>query len=208
MQVSPIEEIISEYKKGNFVILIDRQDRENEGDLMLAAEFINNEKLNFLLKEARGLVCLTLTSKQVQKLKLPMMKSQMHSSPNNHAAFTYSFEARKGITTGISVKERVISIKTAIHTHAQSEDIVTPGHVLALVGQDGGVLRREGHTEASLDLAMLAELNQSSIICEILDDEGEAADQNYLMFFSKKFNIKIGTVEDLVNFRKNLNQTL
>ncbi|MGZ3691482.1 MAG: 3,4-dihydroxy-2-butanone-4-phosphate synthase, partial [Pseudobdellovibrio sp.] len=173
MQISSTEEIISDFKKGRFVILIDHQDRENEGDLMLAAEFINAENLNFLLKEARGFVCLTLTTGQVQRLQLPLMKSAQHSSARNHAAFTYAFEAKNGITTGISARERAHSIQTAIKNSAQAQDIVTPGHVLALMGVQGGVLERAGHTEASLDLAQLSGLNPSAVICELLDEKGD-----------------------------------
>lgn len=208
MQFSPIEDIISEYKKGNFVILVDHQDRENEGDVMLAADYITEEKLNFLLQEARGFVCLTLTAQQTNKLKLPLMKSVNHRSSANHAAFTFLFEAKNGITTGISVKERVTSIKAAINPNASADDIVVPGHVLALVGCEGGVLERAGHTEASLELAQLSQLNPSSIICEILDNKGQAASGQYLQEFAKKFNIKIGTVDDLIRFRKSLSKAL
>lgn len=202
MHVSSIEEILSDYKSGHFVILIDDQDRENEGDLMLAAEFTDAAKINFMFKEARGLICLALTSGQIQQLQLPMLKSDLHKSSRNHAAFTFSIEASQGVTTGISAKERAYTIQTAIKKTACAADIVCPGHVFPLMAKDGGVLERAGHTEASIDLAKICKLNESSIICEVLDDEGEAASHAYLKTFSEKFNIKIGTVADLIQYRK------
>lgn len=202
MHISSIEEILLDYKSGHFVILIDDQDRENEGDLMIAAEFVDAPKINFMLKEARGLICLSLTSQQVEQLQLPMLKSDLHKSSRNHAAFTFSIEASRGVTTGISAKERAYTIQTAIKKTASAADIVCPGHVFPLMAKDGGVLERAGHTEASIDLARLCKLNESSLICEVLDDEGEAASRDYLKTFSEKFNIKIGTVADLIQYRK------
>jgi 3,4-dihydroxy 2-butanone 4-phosphate synthase/GTP cyclohydrolase II len=202
MQISSTEEILTEFRQGRFVILVDQEDRENEGDLMLPAEFVTAEKINFLLKEARGLVCLTLSHLQVERLKLPLIKSENHGLHPHHAAFTFSIEAAKGVTTGISARERAITIQTAIKKDVEPTDIVSPGHVFPLRAAPGGVLTRAGHTEASVDLASLAGLNPSAVICEVLDEQGEAASGDYLSSFSKKFGIKIGTVEGLINFRK------
>lgn len=202
MQISTTEEILTEFKQGRFVILVDHRERENEGDLMLAAEFATAENINFLLKEARGMICLTLTDLQTDRLRLPLMKSDIHTSHPNHAAFTYSIEAARGITTGISARERAHTIQTAIKKEAVVGDIVSPGHVFPLRAVPGGVLSRPGHTEASVDLAKLTGLNPAAVICEILDEEGEAAKSDYLAQFSEKFKIKIGTVSDLIQYRK------
>lgn len=203
MRTSPIEEILKDFKSGRFVIMVDDRDRENEGDLMMAAQFVDGAGINFMMKEARGLICLTLTPAQVHRLQLPMLKSEAHTSNRNHAAFTYSIEASHGITTGISARERAHTIHTAISEQAGPTDVVCPGHVFPLRAQPGGVLERAGHTEASVDLARLCHLNQSSVICEILDDDGAAAQGPYLEAFSEKFGIKIGTVADLIHYRKN-----
>lgn len=208
MRISSIEEILLDFKSGQFVILVDDKDRENEGDIMIAAEFIDSTKINFMTREARGMICLALTSKQVDQLQLPMLKSALHISHNNHAAFTYSIEASHGITTGISTKERAHTIQTAIRDNAMIADIVCPGHVFPLKAIDGGVLVRAGHTEAGVDLAKLSNLNASSVICEILDDEGAAAKGDYLKIFSERFNIKIGTIEDLIKYRKKMQKQL
>jgi len=202
MQISSTEEILTDFKQGRFVILVDHSERENEGDLMLAAEFASAENLNFLLKEARGMICLSLSHIQIDRLRLPLMRSEVHSSHPNHAAFTYSIEAARGVTTGISARERAHTIQTAIKRDASASDIVSPGHVFPLRAVPGGVLNRAGHTEASVDLAGLAGLNPAAVICEILDDKGEAAKNEYLGEFAKKFNIKIGTVSDLIQYRK------
>jgi 3,4-dihydroxy 2-butanone 4-phosphate synthase/GTP cyclohydrolase II len=170
---------------------------------MLPAEFVTAEKINFLLKEARGLICLTLTHLQVDRLGLSLMKSDNHGMHPHHAAFTFSIEAANGVTTGISARERAITIQTAIKREAKSTDVVSPGHVFPLRAAPGGVLARAGHTEASVDLAALAGLNPSAVICEVLDDNGEAAKSDYLSGFAQKHGIKIGTVEGLINFRKN-----
>lgn len=206
MHISSIEEILSDFKSGRFVILVDDQNRENEGDLMMAAEFVDAAKINFMLKEARGLICLTLSSLKVQQLQLPMLKSDLHKCGPQSAAFTYSIEASHGITTGISVKERAHTILTAIKESSRAADIVCPGHVFPLRAQDGGVLERAGHTEASIDLAKICNLNAAGIICEILDEEGSAANGSYLKKFSEKFNIKIGTVADLIQYRKTVQE--
>lgn len=204
MQISPIQEILADFKRGQFVVMIDHKDRENEGDLMLAAEFADAERINFMLTHARGLVCLTLTAHQVYQLKLPFIKSEHHSSNSNHAAFTFSIEAKNGIKTGISARERAHTIQTAIRKEASPQDIVCPGHVFPLAAKDGGVLVRAGHTEASVDLAQLSQLNPSAVICEILNEQGEAAGNQQLFEFAKKHGFKIGTVDDLVAYRKTI----
>lgn len=204
MHISPIEEILHDFKSGQFVILVDDKDRENEGDLMVAAEFIDSARINFMSKQARGLICLALTAKQIDQLRLPMLKSEIHQSSHNHAAFTFSIEASRGITTGISSKERAHTIKTAINENAVVTDIVCPGHVFPLKAREGGVLERPGHTEAAVDLAKLSQLNASSVICEILNDEGDPASGLSLKNFSEQFKIKIGTIEDLIKYRKDI----
>lgn len=202
MQISPIEEILVDFKAGRFVILVDDENRENEGDLMLAAQFAESTHINFLMKEARGLICLAMSSEQVKRLQLPMLKSELHASNCNHAAFTFSIEASQGVKTGISARERAHTIQTAINPQAQVSDIVCPGHVFPLRAVDGGVLERAGHTEASVDLARLSGLNPAAVLCEVLDDEGSAARADYLQIFSEKYGIRIGTVQDLISYRQ------
>lgn len=202
MRISPIQEILSDFKQGRFVILVDDEQRENEGDLMVAAQFISAEKINFLSKEARGLIYLALTSQQTERLKLPLMRSELHSSSRHHAAFTYSIEASRGVGSGISAADRSHTISVAINQSSTSADIVCPGHVFPIVARDGGVLERAGHTEAAVDLSRLSGLNPAAVACEILDDNGASANRSYLSVFSEKFNIKIGTVADLINYRK------
>lgn len=202
MYISPIDEILNDFKSGKFVIIVDDKDRENEGDLMVAADFIDSAKINFMSRQACGLICLALTPGQVDRLQLPMLKSELHSTGKNHAAFTFSIEASQGITTGISSKERAHTIQTAIRETALVSDIVCPGHVFPLRANEGGVLERPGHTEAAVDLAKLSQLTPASVICEILDDEGNPASGPNLKKFAERFNIKIGTIEDLIGYRK------
>lgn len=206
MFISSIEEILADFKKGQFVIMVDSPNRENEGDLMLAAEHINGSKINFMLKEARGMICLALTEKQAKLLELPMMQSSKHGSERNHAAFTYSIEATKGVTTGISASERAHTMQTAISCTAKATDVVTPGHVFPIVAKNGGVLTREGHTEAGVDIASLCGLNKSAVLCEILDEEGNAASNSFLKWFAEKHRIRIGSVTDLVHYRKSVHE--
>ena len=204
MTISPIDEILAEFKLGKFVIMVDNQNRENEGDLMLAAEFIDATKINFMLREARGMICLAITEKQAGQLKLPVMESSSHSHSRSHAAFTFSIEASSGVTTGISARERAHTMQTAIRPGCGPTDVVCPGHVFPIVARSGGVLAREGHTEAGVDLSTLARLNPAAVLCEILDEEGNAAGNIFLKKFADKFNFKIGSVDDLVIFRKKL----
>ena len=196
---SKISSIIQDAKKGKMFILVDDKNRENEGDLIIPGSRCNSKSINFMAKHGRGLICLALTKKQIDNLKLPLM------SPNNKSrmqtAFTISIEARKGITTGISAKDRAKTIKTAINPKVKKNDIVSPGHVFPLVAKNGGVLERAGHTEASVDISKLSNLNPSSVICEVMNEDGRMARLNDLYEFSKKHKIKLASIEDLISYR-------
>ena len=196
---SKISSIIQDAKKGKMFILVDDKDRENEGDLIIPASECNAKNINFMAKHGRGLICLALTKKQIDILKLPLMspvnKSRMQT------AFTVSIEAKKGITTGISAQDRAKTIKTAINPKAKKKDIVSPGHVFPLVARAGGVLERAGHTEASVDISKLSNLNPSSVICEVMNEDVRMARLNDLFKFSKKHKIKLASIEDLISYR-------
>ena len=196
---SKITSIIKEAKKGKMFILVDDKDRENEGDLIIPASKCTSKNINFMAKHGRGLICLALTKKQIDNLKLPLMspanKSRMQT------AFTISIEARRGITTGISAQDRARTIKTAINPKTKKNDIVSPGHVFPLVARNGGVLERAGHTEASVDISKLSKLNPSSVICEVMNEDGRMARLNDLIKFSKKHKIKLASIEDLISYR-------
>jgi 3,4-dihydroxy 2-butanone 4-phosphate synthase/GTP cyclohydrolase II len=194
-----VEEAIEEIKKGNMVIMVDDEDRENEGDLVLAAEYVTPEKINFMAKFARGLICLALTSKRCEELALPMMvgvNTSHYDSP-----FTVSIEAREGVSTGISAYDRAHTIKVAIGPKSSPEDLVRPGHVFPLKARDGGVLLRAGHTEGSVDLAKLAGLYPAAVICEIMREDGTMAKLPDLIEFAKKHNLKIVTIADIIAYR-------
>ena len=196
---SKISTIIQDAKKGKMFILVDDKDRENEGDLIIPASKCNAKNINFMAKHGRGLICLALSKKQIEILKLPLMspinKSRMQT------AFTISIEAKKGITTGISAQDRAKTIKTAINPKVKKKDIVSPGHVFPLVARAGGVLERAGHTEASVDISKLSNLNPSSVICEVMNEDGRMARLNDLFKFSKKHKIKLASIEDLISYR-------
>ena len=196
---SKISSIIQDAKKGKMFILVDDKNRENEGDLIIPGSKCNSKNINFMAKHGRGLICLALKKKQIGNLKLPLM------SPNNKSrmqtAFTISIEARKGITTGISAQDRAKTIKTAINPKVRKTDIVSPGHVFPLVAKNGGVLERAGHTEASVDISKLSNLNPSSVICEVMSEDGRMARLNDLYKFSKKHKIKLASIEDLISYR-------
>jgi 3,4-dihydroxy 2-butanone 4-phosphate synthase/GTP cyclohydrolase II len=201
--MNSISEIIEDIKAGKMVILVDDEDRENEGDIILAADFVTTEKINFMSKEARGLVCLSMTSEQIEKLQLPLMvKDDQNQSPNK-TAFTVSIEASQGISTGISAADRALTVKVAANPDAKPADIITPGHIFPIRAQTGGVLKRAGHTEASVDLARLAGLHPAAVICEVMNDDGSMARVPELKVFAQKHNIKIGTIEDLIEYRMN-----
>jgi 3,4-dihydroxy 2-butanone 4-phosphate synthase/GTP cyclohydrolase II len=204
MTISPIDEILAEFKQGKFVIMVDNQKRENEGDLMLAAQFVDAAKINFMLREARGMICLAITEAQADQLQLPVMNSSSHNHNRTHAAFTFSIEATRGVTTGISARERAHTMLTAINAASGPQDVVCPGHVFPIVARNGGVLVRDGHTEAAVDLATLSKLTPAAVLCEILNDDGDAATNDFLKAFCEKFSIKIGSVDDLISFRKKL----
>jgi 3,4-dihydroxy 2-butanone 4-phosphate synthase / GTP cyclohydrolase II len=196
---SNINSIIQDAKKGKMFILVDDKDRENEGDLVIPGSKCNSKIINFMAKHGRGLICLALTKKQVDNLKLPLMspvnKSRMQT------AFTVSIEAKKGITTGISAHDRAKTIKIAINSNTKKKDIVSPGHVFPLVARQGGVLERAGHTEASVDIAKLSKLNPSSVICEVMNEDGRMARLNDLFKFSQKHKIKLASIEDIISYR-------
>ena len=196
---SLITSIIRDAKKGKMFILVDDKNRENEGDLVIPGSKCNSKIINFMAMHGRGLICLALTKKQIDNLKLPLMspvnKSRMQT------AFTVSIEAKKGITTGISAQDRAKTVKTAIDPKSKKKDIVSPGHVFPLVARQGGVLVRAGHTEASVDISKLAKLNPSSVICEVMNEDGRMARLNDLFKFSKKHKIKLASIEDLISYR-------
>ncbi len=196
---SNISSIIKDAKRGKMFILVDDQNRENEGDLIIPGSKCNSKSINFMAKHGRGLICLALSKKQVDILKLPLMSSINKS--RMQTAFTISIEAKKGVTTGISAQDRAKTIKTAINPKAKKSDIVSPGHVFPLVARNGGVLERAGHTEASVDISKLSKLNPSSVICEVMNEDGRMARLNDLFKFSKKHKIKLASIEDLISYR-------
>lgn len=194
-----IEDALEDIEKGKMIILVDDEDRENEGDLCMAAEKVTPEAINFMAKHGRGLICLSLTPQRVEDLKLPMMTDQNTSSFGT--AFTVSIEAKKGVTTGISAKDRAVTILTAINPQTKPEDIARPGHVFPLRAKPGGVLQRAGQTEGSVDLARLAGLYPAGVICEIMNDDGTMARVPQLIEFSERHHMKIITVKDLIQYR-------
>ncbi len=196
---SPIETIIKAAKDGKMYILVDDENRENEGDIVYCASDVDQNKINFMAKYGRGLICLTLNNSQAKKLNLNYMSPNNQS--RNQTAFTVSIEAKKGISTGISARDRARTIKVAIRKNAKRKEIVSPGHVFPIIGRDGGVLVRAGHTEASLDISKLAKKNPAAVICEIMNEDGSMAKGEDLFKFSKKHNLKIGKIEDLIAYR-------
>ena len=199
ISLSPIRAIIQEAKRGKMFILVDNKNRENEGDLVIPASKSNSKSINFMAKHGRGLVCLALDKKQVERLSLPLMSAI--NKARMQTAFTVSIEARKGITTGISAFDRAKTIKVAINSKVKKKDIVSPGHVFPLVARNGGVLVRAGHTEASVDISKLAKLNPSSVICEVMNEDGRMARLDDLLKFAKKHKLKIASIEDLISYR-------
>lgn len=197
--ISPIEEIIEEIRLGRMVILVDEEDRENEGDLVLGAQFATAEHINFMARYGRGLICLTLTEARCRQLNLPSMVQKNGSTMRTN--FTVSIEAATGVTTGISAADRARTIQAAVARHASPQDIVSPGHIFPLAAENGGVLVRAGHTEAGCDLAALAGLEPAAVICEILKDDGSMARLPDLMAFAREHQLKIGTIADLIQYR-------
>ena len=199
MTVSPIQDIISDIRAGRIVILVDEEDRENEGDLVIAAEHASAETINFMAKHGRGLICLTVSEARCRQLNLPLMVRD-NRSPHG-TAFTVSIEAATGVTTGISAADRACTVQAAVAKNAKPNDIVQPGHIFPLMAQNGGVLVRAGHTEAGCDLAQLAGLEPASVICEILKEDGSMARLPDLLEFAKTHGLKIGTIADLIHYR-------
>ena len=195
---SSIESIISISKKGGMYILVDDENRENEGDLVFSASDVSSQKINFMAKYGRGLICLTLNSSQSNKLGLNYMAPVNQS--RNKTAFTISIEAKKGISTGISAKDRARTIKVATKRNASKKDIVSPGHVFPIISKDGGVLIRAGHTEASIDIAKLSKKIPAAVICEIMNEDGTMAKGDDLFKFAKKHKLKIAKIEDLISY--------
>jgi len=199
MSLNTTSEIIDEIRNGRMVILMDDEDRENEGDLIIAASCVRSEDINFMARYGRGLICLTLTGEHCQKLNLPLMTS--NSNSNFGTNFTVSIEAAEGVTTGISAADRALTIQKAVAPNAKPTDLVQPGHVFPLMAQAGGVLSRAGHTEAGCDLARLAGQESSAVIVEILNDDGTMARRPDLEKFAKEHGVKIGTIADLIRYR-------
>ena len=199
MAISTTQEIVAELRAGRMVILVDEEDRENEGDLVLAAEFVTPEAINFMAKYGRGLICLTLTEERCSQLNLPMMTTRNGTSYGT--AFTVSIEAAEGVTTGISAADRARTVQVAVAKNAKPSDIVQPGHIFPLKAQKGGVLMRAGHTEAGCDLAEMAGLTPAAVICEIMKDDGTMARLPDLIEFAKEHGLKIGTIADLIHYR-------
>ena len=196
----PIEEIIEEARNGRMYILVDDEDRENEGDLIIPAQMATPDAINFMATHGRGLVCLTLTKTRVEQLGLDLMSRA--NGTRHETAFTTSIEAREGVTTGISAADRARTVSVAIDAGKGRDDIVTPGHVFPLIARDGGVLVRAGHTEAGCDISRLAGLNPSSVICEIMKDDGTMARMDDLVSFARLHNLKMGTIRDLIAYRR------
>ena len=204
MALNSIEEIIEDIRKGKMVILMDDEDRENEGDLIMAAEYTTPEAINFMVTHARGLVCLPMTQERCKRLELPLMVDKNEAAFSTN--FTVSIEAAEGVTTGISAADRAKTVLAAVNPDAKASDIVQPGHIFPLIAKQGGVLSRSGHTEAGVDLARLAGCEPASVIVEILNEDGTMARRPELEVFAKKHDLKIGTIADLIEYR-NLNET-
>ena len=198
--LSSIEEVIEEAKAGRIFILVDDENRENEGDLCIPAENATPEAINFMAKHARGLICLAMQRSRVEQLGLPLMSQ--NNATRLETAFTVSIEAREGVTTGISAHDRARTISVAIDPDKTREDIVSPGHVFPLVARDGGTLVRAGHTEAVVDIARMAGMNPAGVICEIMNDDGTMARMPDLIAFGEQHSIKIATIADLINYRR------
>jgi len=199
--LSPISDIINDLSNGKMVVIVDDENRENEGDLMFCGSFVSSEKINFMAKHARGLICLALDKKRFKKLKLKLMTESNKSK--HRTAFTVSIEAKKGVTTGISAKDRAQTIKVAVSPKSKPSDLVSPGHIFPLLASDGGVLVRAGHTEAAVDLSGLSTANHYpyGVICEIMNDDGTMARFDDLVKFCQKHKLKMSSIKDLIEYR-------
>ncbi len=198
--ISPIEEIVDDARNGRMFVLVDHEDRENEGDLVIPAQMCTPDAINFMARHGRGLICLTLPGARLDALGLPLMAAS--NSSRHETAFTVSIEAREGVTTGISAADRARTVAVAIDPTSGPQDIATPGHIFPLRARDGGVLVRAGHTEAAVDIARLAGLNPSGVICEIMNDDGTMARLPDLVAFAQRHGLKIGTISDLIAYRR------
>jgi 3,4-dihydroxy 2-butanone 4-phosphate synthase/GTP cyclohydrolase II len=198
--LSPTEELLDEARRGRMFILVDDEDRENEGDLVIPAQFATPDAINFMAKYARGLICLAMARQRVEQLGLPLMAAA--NGTRHQTAFTVSIEAREGVTTGISAADRAHTIAVAINPELGREHIVTPGHVFPLMAREGGTLVRAGHTEAAVDFARMAGLNPSGVICEIMNDDGTMARMPDLVAFAQHHGLKLGTIADLIGHRR------
>jgi len=198
--ISPIEDIIEDARNGRPYILVDAEDRENEGDVIIPAQFATPDQINFMAKHARGLICLSISADRARQLRLPPMATDNQSG--HGTAFTVSIEAREGVTTGISAHDRAHTVAVAIDPTKGPDDIVSPGHVFPLVARDGGVLVRAGHTEAAVDISRMAGLNAAGVICEIMKDDGSMARLPDLVAFAQLHGLKIGTIADLIAYRR------
>jgi len=198
--ISSVEEIIDDARNGRMFILVDHEDRENEGDLVIPAQMCTPDAINFMAKHGRGLICLSMTGERVDQLGLPLMASQ--NSSRHETAFTVSIEAREGVSTGISAHDRAHTVAVAIDAAKGAQDIATPGHVFPLRAREGGVLVRAGHTEAAVDVARLAGLNPAGVICEIMNEDGTMSRLPELVGFAQKHGLKIGTISDLIAYRR------
>ncbi len=205
MPIAPVPELVAELAAGRMVILVDEEDRENEGDLVLAAEHVTPEAINFMARHARGLICLTLTRERCERLQLPPMTTR--NGTQHGTAFTVSIEAATGVTTGISAADRARTVQAAVARDARPADLVQPGHIFPLQAQDGGVLMRAGHTEAGCDLAAMAGLSPAAVICEVMNEDGTMARLPDLEVFAREHGLKIGTIADLIGYRSR-NETL
>ncbi|MEO8080344.1 MAG: bifunctional 3,4-dihydroxy-2-butanone-4-phosphate synthase/GTP cyclohydrolase II [Caldimonas sp.] len=199
MSIAPIPELVAELAAGRMVILIDEEDRENEGDLVLAADHVTPEAINFMARHARGLICLTLTRERCERLQLPPMAAR--NNAQHGTAFTVSIEAAAGVTTGISAADRARTVQAAVRRDARPADLVQPGHIFPLQAQDGGVLMRAGHTEAGCDLAGMAGLSPAAVICEVMNEDGTMARLPDLVAFGAQHGLKIGTIAALIEYR-------
>lgn len=200
-------ELIEDIRNGKMVILVDDEDRENEGDLVVAADFVTPEIINFMALEARGLICLSMSPQQIEKLGLPLMKKEEENFTPHKTAFTVSIEAAHGVSTGISAADRAHTIRVASNPNAKPSDVIVPGHIFPIRAKPGGVLKRTGHTEGSVDLARLAGLNSAAAICEVMNPDGTMARMPDLQKFAAKHGLKIGTIVDLIRYRVQ-NETL
>ena len=201
MKFNSVTELLQDFREGKMIILLDDEDRENEGDLVMAAPMVRPEDINFMAKNARGLICLTLTEERCSQLNLAMMVDDVRNKSSHGTPFTLSIEASEGVTTGISAADRATTVQAAVASNAKPEDLVQPGHIFPLKAKAGGVLSRAGHTEAGCDLARIAGFEPASVIVEIMNEDGSMARRDDLELFAKKHQLKIGTIADLIHYR-------